>query len=58
MGIVGFDHLDPFNGIEATKREQRVAAPFGPILKTPSGKITSGSCVRNGAHSCPEYGSK
>ena len=33
MGIVGLDAIDALNGITAAKREERVAAPFGPFLE-------------------------
>jgi hypothetical protein len=31
--IVGLDAFDLLNGIPAAKREERIAAPFGPVLE-------------------------
>jgi hypothetical protein len=45
MGIIGFDPVDPVDGIATAKREQRVAAPFGPLFETaerPTGFEVSG----------------
>jgi hypothetical protein len=33
LGIVGFDPIDALDGIAAAKRQERIAAPFGPFLE-------------------------